>query len=45
MQCVRFVGWHHVSSVYKLAVSVCVCVIEGKRKREREKGRVAGLNH
>ena len=46
MQCVRFVGWHHVSSVYKWAVTVCVCVcVCVCVRRKREKGRAAGLDH
>lgn len=36
MQCVQFVGWHHVSSVYKLAVCVCVQSRESERERKGE---------
>lgn len=47
MQCVRFVGWHHVSAVYKLAVcvSVYVCNLEREREREGESSRVESLSH
>lgn len=38
-----FVGRHHVSSVYKLAVSARVC--NQQRERERESSRVESLSH
>ena len=44
MQCVRFVGWHHVSSVYKWAVTVCVCLCV-RAERERKSSRVGSLSH
>lgn len=46
MQCVRFVGWH-VSSVYKLALTVCVsvCLYVCNQEGERESSRVESLSH
>lgn len=48
MQCVRFVVWHHVSSVYKLAVSACVYVCNQWVEEEGGCGlnsRVESLSH